>query len=77
MEPVISALSQKYQEEVRFIIVDVENQNDPTLEELFQIFDVTYIPVIYLIDKQGQIVKQHVGLVKQEVLEKEIKDLTK
>lgn len=75
MEPVISALSEKYQGKVSFIIVDVENQTDPSVDKLASQFKVQYIPTIILTNSQGQVVKEHVGAVSEEELRADIDKL--
>lgn len=75
MEPVISALSKKYQGKVAFIVVDVEKQDDPSVETLIRKYGIRYIPAIILIDHQGQIVEQQEGAVAQEVLTKQLDQL--
>lgn len=69
------ALSEKYQEKVAFVVIDVEKQDDPSVETLAKDFNVQYIPTIIFIDSRGQIVKQHVGAVSEEELTKEIDQL--
>lgn len=77
MEPVISALAEKYQEELVFLVIDVEKHEDPSVSTLAKEFNVQYIPTIILIDSQGQTVKQHVGLLSEEELKIEIDQLIK
>jgi thioredoxin-related protein len=77
MEPVIQALSEKYQEEVAFLVIDVEKSDDPSVEKLARDFQVQYIPTIILIDHQGQVLKQHVGAVAKEELTEEIEQMIK
>jgi len=75
MEPVISALSEKYQEEMVFMIIDVEKYDDPSVRTLAKEFNIQYVPTIILVDSQGKMVKRHVGLVSEEELTKEIDQL--
>jgi len=58
MEPVILALEEKYDDEVAFIIADL---NDPETKMLLEKFTVRYIPAFFYIDKSGNIVAEDVG----------------
>lgn len=75
MEPVIQALSKKYQEEMTFLIIDVGKQGDPSVRGLGQKFQVQSIPAMILIDKKGQVVNKYAGVVGEEALTKDIEEI--
>jgi len=75
MEPVVQALQEKYQDEIVFLIIDVEKQNDPAVAKLAQEFQARYIPAFFLVDGKGQVVKDYVGVVSKQALTEVIEEM--
>ncbi|AKL96360.1 hypothetical protein CACET_c29160 [Clostridium aceticum] len=67
------ALEEKYDDEVAFIIVDVDH---PQSEKLIEAFNVSSIPVFFYIDPKGNIVGNDIGSKSFKHMEERIlKDL--
>lgn len=81
MEPVVLALEKKYDDDVQFISADVTNganpktQSDEQAAQLAQIYNVSSIPAIFLIDKNGNVVAQEIGPQSFDYLSKKIDNL--
>lgn len=79
------ALYKKYQQQVQFIVVDVDT---PSGQEFAQAFKARFVPAIFYINSQGEIVQRAVGemfvddqgksteAITFETLEKHIKKIT-
>lgn len=66
MEPVVLALEEKYDKDITFIVVDID---DPQGQVLAQQFDINYIPAFFVIDQQGQITYNDTGAQGKNTLE--------
>lgn len=77
------ALEKKYEDDVQFITADItnglnpKNESDQQAVQLARIYNVTSIPAIFLIDKNGNVVDQEIGLQKKDYLAKKIEKLIK
>lgn len=68
------ALENKYQGQVEFIVVDVD---DPQGQELAQTFAVNSIPAFFFIDKEKNIAQQVIGTQPLETMENLMKTILK
>jgi len=66
------ALEDRFGTRMKFIVVDVENEEDPSTGQLLNMFHVNYIPAFFIIDSQGKRVYEKVGIVSREELEHQI-----
>lgn len=66
MAPVINALDVKYHQRMNFIYLDIDDSANNTFK---QTLDFQYAPHFFLLDGQGNIIKQWTGWVKVEDLE--------
>ncbi|WP_366922911.1 thioredoxin domain-containing protein [Metallumcola ferriviriculae] len=66
------ALHEKYNEQVQFIVVDVQS---PQSAQLVQMFKVQYIPAIFFIDSQNRVEEMIVGDTTKDKLESNIKKI--
>lgn len=69
LAPTLEKLSEKYKDKIKVVKIDVDNET-----ELAQQFNIASIPTI-LIFKQGQIVKQQIGVLPQQALENLIREV--
>ena len=70
----ILALENKYQGQVEFIVVDVD---DPQGQELAQTFAVNSIPAFFFIDKEKNIAQQVIGTQPLETMDNLMKTILK
>ena len=69
LAPTLEVLREKYKDKIKVAKIDVDNEI-----ELAQQFNIMSIPTI-LIFKQGQVVKQQIGVVPQQALENMIREV--
>ncbi|WP_068965054.1 cytochrome c biogenesis CcdA family protein [Desulfosporosinus sp. BG] len=69
MEPVVLALEKKYNHNIDFIIVDID---DPQGQVLSKQFNIYYIPAYFVIDQQGDITYSATGPQSENTLENAI-----
>lgn len=67
------ALEEKYDDEVTFIIVDV--QDSPQGEQMVEEFMLRYIPAFFYIDRNGEIIGEDVGEKSFEYMEQRILEI--
>ena len=67
--PVLKELAREYKDKIKIAKIDVDAEG-----ELAQQFNIVSIPTILLFNK-GQVVKQQIGAVPRQALEKMIKDV--
>jgi thioredoxin 1 len=67
--PVLRELAMAYKDKIKIAKIDVDAEG-----ELAQQFNIVSIPTILLFNK-GQVVKQQIGAVPRQALEKMIKDV--
>lgn len=68
----ILALENKYGDQVQFITADVDTPQGASLADWF---NVDSIPAFFLIDGEGQVIDQSIGIQPQNILEQQIKNL--
>jgi thioredoxin-related protein len=66
MAPIVHGLEAKYQNEVIFTYLDID---DPNTNRLKQALSYRYQPHFFLLDPQGNVLAQWVGFVSEEDLE--------
>ncbi len=66
------ALEEQYDEEVTFIIADLD---DPEGQRLANDFSVAYIPAFFYIDTNGEVIAQDSGFLTKERLERRILEI--
>jgi len=69
MKKIYDRIKPEYQGKVRFITIDV---NAGENAQLAQDYGITYIPATFIINSQGKISYQEVGLLKEEKLRAEL-----
>lgn len=74
MRPVVQGMAEKYGKQIRFIVADVSTSYGNNLANEYQIM---YIPAMYFIDKNGQVVDSFVGTLTDEELETKLKNILK
>lgn len=67
--PIVHGLDAKYGEQVRFVYLDVD---DPATEEFKRVLGYRYQPHIFLLDGEGNVLAQWVGMVTGDELERAI-----
>jgi hypothetical protein len=71
MAPIVHGLEAKYNDQVRFTYLDIDN---PANDRFKQALDYRYQPHIFLLDGEGNIQNQWVGAVPEETLEAAIQE---
>lgn len=66
MAPIVHRLEGKYSQKIRFIFLDID---DPRTNDLKQKLGYQYQPHFFLLDGNGNILRQWVGFVSEEELE--------
>ncbi|MBO8233145.1 thioredoxin fold domain-containing protein [Prochlorococcus marinus XMU1419] len=72
MAPEVSALKEKYEKNINFVFLNVDNKK---WDNYIRKFDVNGIPQINLFDKKGNLISTFVGKQKEEKLRKSIDNL--
>jgi len=67
--PILKELAREYKDKIKIAKIDVDAEN-----ELAQQFNIVSIPTILVFSK-GQVVKQQIGAVPRQALEKMIKEV--
>ncbi|QGT98684.1 hypothetical protein SYNTR_0091 [Candidatus Syntrophocurvum alkaliphilum] len=63
MYDVYEQVKNEYKEDVAFILIDVDNEEN---YELARDFDIRYIPAIFILDSQGEKLYEQVGYIPVE-----------
>lgn len=66
MAPIVHGLEDKYSDRMIFTYLDID---DPANERFKQALDYRYQPHLFLLDAQGNVLRQWVGFVSGEELE--------
>ena len=74
LKKVYDRLEPEYQGKVQFISIDV---NDKTNAQLAQEYGITYIPATFIIDSEGELSYEQVGLIEEEELRAELDKVVK
>ena len=74
MAPEVSALKDKYQKDINFVFLNVDNQK---WDFYIRKFGVNGIPQVNLFDKEGNLISTFVGKQKEEILRESIGNLSK
>ena len=72
MAPKVSALREKYQEDINFVFLNVDNQK---WDYYIRKFDVNGIPQVNLFDSQGNLKSTFIGKQGELIIEESIADL--
>ena len=72
MAPEVSALKEKYEKNINFVFLNVDNKK---WDNYIRKFDVNGIPQINLFDKKGNLISTFIGKQKEEKLRKSIDNL--
>ena len=67
--PVLNELARTYQDKIKVVKINVDEEPD-----LAATFNIQSIPTLLFV-KNGQVVKQQIGAVPRQVLEKIVKDI--
>ncbi|MGB9673019.1 MAG: thioredoxin domain-containing protein [Anaerolineales bacterium] len=74
LAPLLNYLEKKYENQVRFVYLDID---DPRTIYFKQALGFQYQPQIFLLDGNGKIIQQWIGVVTQEELENSLNALNK
>lgn len=74
MEPIVDAVKSKYEDQVDFRILDVDQ---PETESEYQKYGINAIPAFIFIDSSGNKVDEVVGTMTQEEFEGKINSILK
>ncbi|MDD2498991.1 MAG: thioredoxin family protein [Desulfitobacteriaceae bacterium] len=77
MEPVISALEERFRDQVRFITIDVEESDNLSIGKIVEMYQVNYIPAYFFIDQKGNTIDHDAGPIDEDDLTEKIAKLTK
>ena len=66
MAPIVHGLEAKYNSQINFVYLDIDDANTQRFKE---VLDYIYQPHIFLLDENGNIIQQWVGYVSLTELE--------